>query len=322
MKLIYMMPFLLLNFNINAQITGNGVTDIEGTFYNSVIIGTQEWTTQNLNTTHYRNGDIIPQVTDLTQWSNLTTGAWCYYNNDSQNGTVYGKLYNWYAVNDPRGLAPENWSIPNQSDWNIIRDYLGGTVMAGGKMKEAGTSHWLQVNLAGTNESGFTGIGGGRISKNLSETSLIFQDFGSIGVWWSNTLGNVGNQIYYIYPYCSTLMNSTTALNIFTQYKNYGCYVRCIKSGGLSDINFDFEKVKIYPNPTNSKINIDCGNQSKLIGSQIRITNTLGQEIYHSILNRPIYEIPLGSIATSGLYFVSIIDNDGKIITTKKIILQ
>ena len=128
---------------------------------------------------------------------------------------------------------------------------------------------------------------------------------------------------------------STSTLNgaIPQKLESNGNYLYCGTSNGLwrtslSSLNSAVfssasnSQIIIYPNPTNSKINIDCGSQSNLIGSQIKITNTLGQDIYHSILNRPVYEIALGSFATSGLYFVSIIDNDGIIITTKKIILQ
>lgn len=93
--------------------------------YETVTIGTQEWKLKNLDVTHYRNGDPIPQVTDPTQWANLTTGAWCYYNNDSTNGTIYGKLYNWYAVNDPRGLAPIGYHIASDQEWATLFTFLG-----------------------------------------------------------------------------------------------------------------------------------------------------------------------------------------------------
>lgn len=126
-----------------------------------VTIGTQTWTSCNLNVDTYRNGDPIPQVTDATTWENLTTGAWCYYNNSSANGTVYGKLYNKYAVDDPRGLAPLGYHIPTDTEWNTLITYLGGTSVAGGKMKETGTLHWQSPNTGATNISGFTALGSG-----------------------------------------------------------------------------------------------------------------------------------------------------------------
>ena len=100
-----------------------------------VSIGKQVWTTKNLDVTTYRNGDVIPQVQDANAWEKLTTGAWCYYENKTANGKKYGKLYNWNAVNDPRGLAPKGYHIPTDAEWTILTDYLGGDTIAGTKMK-------------------------------------------------------------------------------------------------------------------------------------------------------------------------------------------
>jgi uncharacterized protein (TIGR02145 family) len=146
----------------------------------TVVIGTQEWTVKNLDVSRYRNGDIIPEVKDPTQWANLTTGAWCYYNNDPENGKIYGKLYNWYAVNDPRGLAPEGFHIPSRTEWYYLTTFLGGSDEAGGKMKTTGTSLWKSPNTAATNESGFTGLPGGCRNSNGS-----FYFIGFDGYWWS-----------------------------------------------------------------------------------------------------------------------------------------
>ena len=154
-------------------------------------IGQQGWATINLNVTTYRDGTPIPQVTDPTQWSNLTTGAWCYYNNDPVNGSIYGKLYNWYAVagihdNDPstpnKILSPQGWHVPSDAEWTTLTDFLGGEQVAGGKMKSTGTSLWLSPNTAATNESGFSGLPGGY--RNIYGT---FFNFGSYGIWWSSS---------------------------------------------------------------------------------------------------------------------------------------
>jgi hypothetical protein len=91
-----------------------------------VAIGTQVWTTKNLDVATYRNGDVISQVSDKDAWANLTTGAWCYYENDAKNGVKYGKLYNWYAVNDARGLAPAGWHVPTDYEWEVLSTFLGG----------------------------------------------------------------------------------------------------------------------------------------------------------------------------------------------------
>ena len=138
--------FIILGFSLNSygQTAGNGVTDIDGNSYNTVIIGTQEWQKENLNVSKYADGTVIPEVTDPTAWANLNTGAWCYYNNDPVNGAIYGKLYNWYAVagihdTDPNTpnkiLTPQGWIVPSNIEWNGLINFLGGPLIAGGAMK-------------------------------------------------------------------------------------------------------------------------------------------------------------------------------------------
>ena len=119
---------------VNLYTQGNGVTDINGHTYNTMVLGTQEWMQENLRTTKYATGDPIPNVTDSAQWVNLTTGAWCHYGNDSQYETPYGKLYNWFVVDSASGLCPTGWHVPTDGEWTVLTDYLGGAQIAGGKM--------------------------------------------------------------------------------------------------------------------------------------------------------------------------------------------
>ena len=158
-----------------------------------VTIGTQVWTLNNLDVTTYSDGTVIPEVTDETTWANLTTGAWCYYNNISANGAIYGKLYNWYAVTgihdtDPntpnKTLAPVGYHIPSDVEWNDLATFLGGANIAGYKMKT--TSGWRYNNVGSTNESGFTGKPGG--TRNSSGFSLI----GQFGYWCSSYVTSNG----------------------------------------------------------------------------------------------------------------------------------
>ena len=161
----------------------------------NVTIGTQIWTNKNLDISTYRDGTPIPQITNPDEWSSLTTGAWCYYNNDPANGEVYGKLYNWYAVagiydaaslNDPslrKQLAPIGWHVPSDAEWTVVTDFLGGESIAGGKMKETGTNHWTSPNTGTTNTSGFTGLPGGYYFNYSSQFTNIL-DF---GYWWSSS---------------------------------------------------------------------------------------------------------------------------------------
>jgi uncharacterized protein (TIGR02145 family) len=146
--------------------------------YPTVTIGTQTWMQKNLNVCKYRNGDDIPQVTDPTAWVGLTTGAWCYYANDTANGIVYGKLYNWYAVMDPRGLAPTGYHIPSHLEFTTLVTFLGGENRAGKELKETGTVHWVSPNLSATNSSGFTALPAGGHDTN---TGIVGCQF------WSST---------------------------------------------------------------------------------------------------------------------------------------
>jgi uncharacterized protein (TIGR02145 family) len=151
------------------------------TSISSVTIGTQIWSKKNLDVARYRNGDPIPNVTDSTQWANLTTGAWCWYNNDSATyAATYGRLYNWYAVNDSRGLVPQGWHVPTDGEWTILTNYLGGEFVAGGKMKS--TTGWVSPNTGATNSSGFTGL---PMSGRNSFGRFVNTGTGYNGIWWS-----------------------------------------------------------------------------------------------------------------------------------------
>jgi uncharacterized protein (TIGR02145 family) len=151
---------------------GDLVTDIDGNTYPTVQIGHHCWMAENLKVTHYRNGDPIRNVTDNEEWANMYAGAYCSYNNDSSNVATYGRLYNWYAVDDSRNIAPKGWHVPSDEEWKDLETYLGmswseadaqgwrGTD-EGGKMKEAGTLHWQSPNTGATDESGFSALPSG-----------------------------------------------------------------------------------------------------------------------------------------------------------------
>ncbi len=183
----------------------------------TIQIGTQKWMSKNLDVAFYRNGDPIPQVTDPTVWAALTTGAWCYYNNDSTQGTRYGKLYNWYAVNDPRGLAPTGWHIPSDAEWSALSTTLGGDAVAGGKMKEAGTPHWASPNTAGNNNSGFAGLPGGYRNNGS------FIGVTTTGYWWSATESSTSYAWFrYLYYDVGIIGRSISS-------KPSGLSVRCLR---------------------------------------------------------------------------------------------
>ena len=204
------------------------VTDIDGHTYPTVKICDQTWMSKNLDVARYRNGDPIPQVSNPSDWANLTTGAWCWYNNDSDTyASVYGRLYNWFAVNDPRGLAPTGWHVPSIYEWSILPSCLGGDAVSGGKMKEEGTIHWNSPNVGATNISGFTGLAAG--FRNLDGN---FGHIGHIGVWWSTTEGSI-----------NTAWNPSLWSD-FADFikdpngsKNCGYTIRCLKDTPITTLN-------------------------------------------------------------------------------------
>jgi len=158
--------------------------DFDGHYYAVVTIGTQTWMAENLKTTRYIDGIGIPLVTDLTAWVNLSTPAYCWYdNNQFPDGNTYGALYNWFTVKTG-SLCPIGWHMPTDIEWTTLTDYLAGSGVAGGKLKETGTAHWTAPNNGATNETGFTALPGG------SRFNGVFDDIGVYGRWWSISLYN------------------------------------------------------------------------------------------------------------------------------------
>jgi uncharacterized protein (TIGR02145 family) len=224
--------FTTLQNSTAINVPGPNVTDIDGYVYQSVTNCGLTFTKQNLNVSKYSDGTSIPQVTDQTQWVNLTTGAWCYYNNDPANESVYGKLYNWYAVagiydaasatnpNLRKKLAPAGWHVPSDPEWTQLIDCLGGEDVAGGKMKSTGTSLWQSPNTDAANDSGFTGLPGGfRFNILFFEFNLISE----YGNWWSSSQSDTTVAWYRQMSY-----------NFGGAYRNdynkaFGFSVRCVK---------------------------------------------------------------------------------------------
>ena len=173
------------NYSQDNNIQSNKIStifkDYDDNIYHSVTIGTQVWMKENLKTTHYNNGSEILLVNDAATWTTLSTPAYCWYNNDALNyKNKYGALYNWYTVNTGK-LCPIGWHIPTDSEWILLVTYLEGENIAGGKLKEAGTIHWLSPNIGASNKSDFTALPGGY--RNNIGTFLII---GKFGYWWSS----------------------------------------------------------------------------------------------------------------------------------------
>jgi len=196
----------------------DSVVDIDGNVYHTITIGNQTWMMENLKVTKYLNGDKIPNIMDYENWSNLKTGAYCGYFNKQENAHIYGCLYNWFAVNDKRKIAPKGWRVATESDWTALIKYLAGEIVAGGKMKETGTDHWKFPNSLASNESGFSALPSGIRSGN--------GEFGSLGKscsWWANSLADETNAIgYFLYYSDGKVVRNDNE-------KTFGLSVRCIK---------------------------------------------------------------------------------------------
>ncbi len=206
---VFLITCLMLSSFVNAQ------------NFKSIKIGNQTWMTENLNVDTFRNGDSIPQVITKEEWENTAKTkkpAWCYYNNDSTNGVKYGKLYNWYAVNDPRGLAPIGWHIPTNKEWKELTDYLGGFKVASKKLKSK--EGWFEDGN-GSNESGFSALPGGRCSS-YDQNSYIYKGIGKWGYWWSSTE-------YTKKTSKTRSMHSNGTFQWLDWDKGEGMSVRCIK---------------------------------------------------------------------------------------------
>jgi uncharacterized protein (TIGR02145 family) len=199
--------------------------DVDGNLYKTVIIGEQVWMAENLKVTKYNNGDAIPTGHSDSEWSNLSTGVYAVYNDDKSNTDTYGNLYNWYAINDPRGLAPEGWHVATDKEWETLVDLLGGLQNAGGKMKEIGTTHWDSPNEAATNQTGFTALAGG-LRDNMGYIYL-----GEAGFFWSSTEDPIGNE-FFPDNSCAwywTLRHSFTDVFRVSNPQQNAFSVRCIK---------------------------------------------------------------------------------------------
>jgi uncharacterized protein (TIGR02145 family) len=202
----------------NSQTTGTMTDSRDGKVYKTVVIGTQTWMAENLNVATFRNGDPIPEEQYDVKWiraREFAKPAWCYYNKDTTKGRIYGKLYSWAAVSDPRGLAPEGWHIPTDEDWTILSDYLGGDEVAGKKMKS--NNGWLE-NGNGTNTCGFLGLpGGGRFGNGE------FNNFGYYGWWWSSS------ENYLTLQWKDDSLDFNRNLRSGQWLMIYGLSVRCVK---------------------------------------------------------------------------------------------
>jgi uncharacterized protein (TIGR02145 family) len=220
-----------ISFTTLVDYTGQTgtINGIDGNTYQTIGIGSQIWMAENLKTTKYNDGTAIPNLTGGDTWAAATTGAYGDYSNNPSNSTTYGRLYNWYAVdnnaatkvasNGGKNVCPTSWHVSTNAEWTTLTTYLGGESVAGGKLKETGTTHWASPNTGATNETGFTALPGGYRYRDGSYAG----GYGGHGYWWSSTEASSVSAwyrvIYFNYIY----------VEIYYDEKRYGFSVRCLK---------------------------------------------------------------------------------------------
>ncbi len=207
----------------NPNLNYGSIMDQEGNVYKTILIGTQEWMSENLNTSIYRNGDEIQTDLDNETWSNTTSGAWTHYHDDASLSCPYGKLYNWYACTDTRQVCPVGWHVPSDNEWSTLINHLGGEALAGGKMKTTGTIEtetglWYTPNVEVTNSVGFSGLPGGFRSSDGG-----YYTQGTIGAFWNST------DFDEFVAWSQSLNNSSASSGKPPLSKKYGISVRCLR---------------------------------------------------------------------------------------------
>lgn len=215
-KFSLILPFALTLSAFNTI----GIIDFDAIDYKTVDIGGSIWMAENLNVSKFKNGEDIPFAATIKEWQKAGESgqpAWCFAENKSENGDKYGILYNWFAVNDPRGLAPEGWHIPADSEWIEMENSIGGRSVAGDKLKN---SDGWNTGSKGTNDSGFSGLPGGVLRY---EERVEFEQVGYSGYWWSST-GAMETKAFI-----RILETENSASRRFFVNQTYGLSVRCVK---------------------------------------------------------------------------------------------
>lgn len=285
-----------------CQTAGGGVTDIDGNFYPSVIIGSQEWTTANLRVTHYQNGDSIPYQSPL--YSTPTQGRYFNYDHNSLNVPNLGRLYSWYAVNDTRNLAPAGWHIPTIDEWNTLRTATGSNSNPTLVKTNASTSWNCTINFA-NNLYNFNVIPSGRaIHNNANGGYATYSDINQGAYFWTAstyTGGGWQNSSYSVTFSCSTQGKSSS---LIPNYRYDGLAIRLVKNAPLSIGEWKKSKVSIYPNPTNGLFNVKSENEI----TELSIIDITGKTVF--IQKKTSTTINIEHL-DSGLYIIKVSTSEG-----------
>ncbi len=291
-RLYFIAILSLISLKSNAQT----ITDIDGNSYNTVTIGTQTWMQENLRTTRFNNGVEI--MTTSLPVSNDTTALYQWaYNEDTNNISEYGRLYTWNITNSNHNVCPVGWKVPDNSDWETLRDFLGGEWIAGGKMKETGTTHWVVTDSTVNNSSGFTGLGSGFRGNPLG-----FNHLGQRGFFWSSTPAGIVGNFPRGYVYSLTAPDNTFLYSVAVAQN--GNAIRCIEGVKTSTEHSSFQNdIQIFPNPAKDRMIISfeaTGNY------HLSIYDMMGNTLYEQELVDKINDLDIAFLP-KGTYLIQLI---------------
>ena len=301
----YLLLFLIITITFNGKT--QTVTDIEGNVYNVVTIGTQVWMKENMRTTKYNDGTPIPNITSFSEWLPTRTDAYCWNNFDMNTfKATYGALYNWYAA-EKGNICPTGWHLPSYAEWDTLITNFGGTEVAGGKLKEAGTAHWYSTNDEVDNSSGFTGLPGGFLDPVNDPPN--FHTAGYDAHWWSSSTHDTTE----VWGISLAVFVESTHLHDFD--KRYGLSVRCIKDKLETSANTYLRQseISLHPNPAGDFIYLQHIEEN----TQIEIFNDQGILVNEIVTNSEDNSIDIRVLAP-GFYFIKLYEKNR--ITTKKLI--
>lgn len=299
-------PFVVIAF-LTIQCHAQNITDIDGNYYSTVQVGSQIWMKQNLRVTHFANGDPIPKVDDSLLWANLTTGAFCFYNNDSAtNAHDYGALYNWYAVTDNRKICPAGWHVPTDTTWFGLALFLDSSAhfsygpessIVGGKMKETGIGHWRTPNTGATNSSHLSILPGGMRDYNGAYSTLTTH----CALYSAMPSGSSTAYAQHIWFNSADFSRNSASMT-------HGYSVRCICDSSVSLTNEISSKKEfdIYPNPSAGIIFINNSGKQRI---NYFIYNLVGEIVQQGdiIPNRGVIEI---NSLLAGMYILKLASSD------------
>jgi uncharacterized protein (TIGR02145 family) len=302
-------------FSLNSFAQCGTVTDIDGNVYNTVQIGNQCWTESNLKTTHYRDGSAIVNGNDSGTWSgnildSTQIGEWCIYNDSLVNDSLFGKLYNWYAVTDPRGLCPAGWHIADSLEWTTMVNVLGGYDSAGEALK--GLTLWQAPNVA-NNSSGFTALpGGGRDEFGN------FRSKGQKSIFWSTTIRLDAPGNAWTWNMINIDIDANNDNDLCQFGSGFSC--RCIKDSvatGVRDLKGTLDEIQIFPNPSSGNFTLKIPASEQPV--TVEISDVTGRRIQQ--LNVPAFTQQYNlNIYQPGVYLVRVTINE--VVRVRKLVIQ